>query len=252
MKKLILSSMFLPLLLSAANIFMAGDSTMCRYSAKRAPRTGWGMEMQQFCVPKVRVLNYAVSGTSSKSFRIPKDPQNAKRKYWDRMISRVKAGDFVIIQFGHNDAASGEKNLYRHAAADTDFQTNLKEFIKEVRAKKATPILCTPTVVLRVTKKGAIVNTKMLNKYVAAVKKVAAETKCDMVDLNGKALEELNKKGAKESEKFYMFLEPGKYENFPKGVKDRIHLRKEGANFYAKLFVEAAKEQKLPVSKLFK
>ncbi len=251
MKKLILSSMFLPLLLSAANIFMAGDSTMCRYSAKRAPRTGWGMEMQQFCIPKTKVFNHAVSGASTKSFRIPKD-QNAKRKYWDRMIARVKAGDFVIIQFGHNDAASGEKNLFRHADADTDFQTNLKEFIKEVRAKKATPVLCTPTVVLRVNKKGKIVNTKTLNKYVAATKKVAAETQCDLVDINGIALKKLNEKGAKDSQALYMFLPAGKYENFPKGLKDRIHLRKEGANFYADIFVEAAKSQNLPIAKLFK
>ena len=252
MKKIIFVSMLVPMLLGAANIFMAGDSTMCRYSAKRAPRTGWGMSMQDLCVPGTKVLNHAVSGSSSKSFRIPRDPEMTNRKYWDRMIAKVKAGDFVIIQFGHNDAAAGEKNLFRHADADTDFQTNLKEFIREVRAKKATPVLCTPTVVLRVNKKGAIVNTRTLKKYVDAVKKVAAETQCDLVDINAKALEELNKKGFEQSKSLYMFLPAGKYEAFPNGINDRIHLQKEGAKFYADIFVELAKSQNLPIAKLFK
>ena len=192
MKKLLLSLLALPLLASAANIHMAGDSTMATYPDKRAPLTGWGMKMQEKCVAGVKVYNRAQSGTSSKSFRTPEDQTQVKRFYWKRLMGSVKKGDFVIIQFGINDAAKG----YRYAAADSDFQENLKGFISEVRAKGATPVLCTQNMICRVNKKGKFINPARNTKYVEATKKVAAETNCALIDLNGEAFKKLNAMGA--------------------------------------------------------
>lgn len=254
MKKLLLFLLSLPMLASAVTIYMAGDSTMAKYVAKRAPSTGWGVMMQDKCIDGVKVVNRGISGASSKTYRTPRK-NIPKRRYWDNLIKQVKKGDYVIIQFGHNDATKGKGDTPRYAYtdADTEFQTNLKGFIDEVRAKGATPILCTPTVICRVHRKSkAIYNTQILNRYSDAVRKVAAETQCDLIDINSAALKKLNDMGVAEAEKLYMLLKPGEYENYPNGKKDRAHLNDKGAEFYASLFVELAKAQKLPIAELFK
>ena len=248
MKKLVLSLLALPLLASAANIHMAGDSTMANYPARRAPLTGWGMKMQEKCVEGVKVYNCAISGTSSKTFRTPQDATKVKFFFWDRLMKRVKKGDFVIIQFGINDAARG----YRHAAADTDFQTNLKGFIADVRAKGATPILCTQVFTCRVHKKGHLYIPTKNKKYIEAVKKVAAETNCPVIDLNGESFKKFKEMGVPAAEKLYMMDAAGRKDKKGNPVIDRTHLNADGADFYAALFVELAKAQKLPISKLFK
>ena len=248
MKKLLLSLLALPLLASAANIHMAGDSTMANYPAKCAPLTGWGMKMQDKCVEGVRVYNCAISGTSSKTFRTPEDQTKVKFFFWDRLLNRVKMGDFVIIQFGINDAARG----YRHADPKTDFQTNLKGFIADVRAKGATPVLCTQIVTCRVHKKGHIYIPTKNKMYIDAVKKVAAETNCPVIDLNGESFQRFKKMGVPAAEKLYMMDAAGRKDKNGNVVIDRTHLNAEGADFYAALFVELAKAQNLSIGKLLK
>ena len=248
MKKLLLSLLALPLLASGATIHLVGDSTMANYSAKRAPLTGWGMALQKYCADGVKVNNRAISGTSSKSFRTPKN-DNPKHKYWDNMIRRVKKGDFVVIQFGINDAS---KDPARHAAAGSDFQTNLKAFISEVRAKGATPVLCTQIVTCRVNKKGVVYNATKNKEYVAATLKVAKETGCEVVDLNTPSLKHFNKIGAAEAEKLYMMGAAGKKDKNGNISIDRTHLNAAGADYYAVLFAEIAKAQNLSIGKLLK
>ena len=95
MKKICAFLCALPLLAAAADLFLAGDSTMCDYDpAVRAPQMGWGTALASLVKPGVKVSNLAVGGKSSKSF--------LTEKRWDRILSSAKPGDFVIIQFGHN------------------------------------------------------------------------------------------------------------------------------------------------------
>ena len=243
MKKLLLSLLALPLLAFGATIHLVGDSTMANYPAKRAPLTGWGMALQKYCADGAKVNNRAISGTSSKSFR------THNKKFWDRMIKNVKAGDFVVIQFGINDAS---KDPARHAAAGSDFQTNLKAFISEVRAKGATPVLCTQIVTCRVNKKGVVYNATKSKEYVAATLKVAKETGCEVVDLNTPSLKHFNKIGAAEAEKLYMMGAAGKKDKNGNISIDRTHLNATGADYYAALFAEIAKAQNLSIGKLLK
>ena len=255
MKKLLLLMLAAPMMLCGARIFMAGDSTMARYPERRAPLTGWGMALPELCADGVKVSNFAVSGTSTKSFRTPKDPNNAKYKQWDKLISRVKPGDFVIIQFGINDAASGEKNAYRHTDPETSYKDNLKQFIAEVRAKKATPVLCTQTFIFKYSvRKKVLINDNKRAPYVKAAREVAKETNVDFVDLNAYAIETLNKIEDKSTipGKYYMTFGPDIHKNYPKGRKDTVHFNPEGAKFYAEAFVKLAKQQNLPIAKLFK
>ena len=80
---------------SAQTIFIAGDSTAATYSAKQTPMTGWGQVLQEFTKPGIKVQNRATCGRSTKSFR--------DEKRWERILRDLKPGDFVMIQFGHND-----------------------------------------------------------------------------------------------------------------------------------------------------
>ena len=240
----LLAAALLPLTVAAADIYMAGDSTMATYPAARAPLTGWGQALQTFCKPGVRVYNFARSGESSKSFL-----NNAKM--WPALIAAVKPGDFVIIQFGHNDAHKGEKNAYRHTEPDGEFQDNLKRMISEVRAKKATPVLMTQTAICRF-RDGKQFNRPVEKGYIAATRKVASKTGVEFIDFNAWHAAKLNALGQEEGLKLYLNLAPGESPNFPKGRKDDCHFRDTGAQFCAAGMVECAKRQKLSVAELFR
>ena len=240
MKKFCALFCSLPLLAAAADLYLAGDSTMCDYDpAKRAPQMGWGTALAALVKPGVKVANLAVGGKSSKSF--------LTEKRWDRVLNSAKPGDFVIIQFGHNDAHRGAKNLYRRTLPEDTFRLYLKIYIAEARANKLIPVLCTKTAICRF-KDGKIQDNGP--DYIAAVRQTAQETGCGFVDLNAFAHERLAAMGPAQAEKLYMCLGKGEYPLFPNGMNDRCHLRDAGAEFYAKGFVELARKQKLPVAEL--
>lgn len=242
MKKALLTAVFLPLLLCGADIYLAGDSTMCFYPAKRFPRLGWGMMMQSKCKPGTKVFNFAQGGRSSMSF--------ITEKRWEKIRKSAKKGDFVIIQFGHNDGHRGEKNLYRATDPQTTFKLYLKLYIAEARARGMIPILCTQTALCRFDKSGKAVNKR--DSYIIACREVAAETKCDLVDLNAYAHSRMNRMGKEKSALLHMIFAPGKYPAYPNGSKDACHLSQAGAEFYAAAFVELARKQNLKIAELFK
>ena len=245
MKKLLLSLLALPALLTAADIYMAGDSTMQEYDQKKyAPMEGWGAKMQKLCVPGVTVHNRARGGRSSKSF--------ITEKRWEKLLADAKKGDFVIIQFGINDNAAGDKNFYRHTDIDGTYKLYLKIYILEARARGVTPVLCTQTMFCSFNKAGKVYRNETIAKRVAACHEVARETGCAIIDLNEYALKKFAELGKDNSYKLYMTLKPGEFPNYPEGKNDTCHLRIGGAEFYANAFVELAKKQNLPIAKLFK
>ena len=244
MKKFFFTLFSLPLLLTAADIYMAGDSTMANYTKERYPMNGWGMSMQKFCVPGVKVHNRAVGGRSSKSF--------ITEKRWEKLLADAKKGDFVIIQFGINDNASGDKNFYRRTEADGTYKLYLQIYIAEARARGVTPVLCTQTLFCDFDKNGQVRANNAVAKRVAACREVAQLTGCDFIDLNTYAAEKFNALGKENSRLLYMYFAPGEFPNYPDGRKDTCHLRQSGAEFYAEAFVYLAKKQNLPVAKLFK
>ena len=120
----------------AADIFFAGDSTLHsrryldtrEYPAEERCLGSWCDELEHFLKPGVRIVNPAYSGTSTKSFR--------DEGRWAKLLKQVKPGDFVYIQFGHNDQ---KKDPRRYAAADGAYKENLRRFAEEVRAKGGKP-----------------------------------------------------------------------------------------------------------------
>ncbi len=240
MKKIILALAILPLFLGAADIILIGDSTMANYPAKRAPLTGWGMKLRPLCKKGVKVYNVARSGASARSYR---------EKLWEKAAARIKAGDFVLIQFGHNDRS---KKNDRYSDPDSTYQEYLLGFIKEVREKGATPVLLTATPVCRFDRKGKMYNGSVHHKYNEATRKVAETAGVELIDHNKLILAELGPKGQAAAEKYYMNLASGEFSNYPDGKKDNTHWRDTGAELIARLAVENAKAQKLKVAELFK
>ena len=107
-------------------IWLIGDSTVCNYSKSRYPQTGWGQMLPQYCKSDVKVDNHAVGGRSTKSF--------IAEKRWDKVMAGLKKGDFLMIQFGHNDQKKKKPKVY--APSDSLYQTLLKKYGLEKEWKK--------------------------------------------------------------------------------------------------------------------
>ena len=124
------------LLASSFTVHLMGDSTMAEKDLKGGtnPERGWGMMFQNFLDGDVRVANYAKNGLSTKSC--------IDKGIWDKVFAAVRPGDYVFIQFGHNDSKASDTT--RYAAPFGAYQDNLRRFIDGTREKGGTPVLLTP------------------------------------------------------------------------------------------------------------
>src|SRR5687768_3285277 len=137
MRKLLLPSMLLLMAFvvpekKKITIWLCGDSTMSIKEKKAYPETGWGMPFAYFWDSTVVVENLAKNGRSTGSFR--------NEGLWKKVFDSAVEGDYVFIQFGHNDEVSTKKTY----TTETEFRNNLKQYVSETRSKKAIPILLTP------------------------------------------------------------------------------------------------------------
>lgn len=137
MKKILswFACLFLVLALTSGSkittVFVIGDSTAAeKGNAKNNPERGWGMVLQGCFDDKIIVDNHAVNGRSSKSF--------IDEGRWQKVLDQLKPGDYVFIQFGHNDE---KPHADRHTDPGSTFDANLERFVKETRAKGGIPVL---------------------------------------------------------------------------------------------------------------
>ena len=187
---------------SFTTVHLMGDSTMAEKDLPKAgEERGWGMMLQNFLDPdQVQVINYAQNGRSTKSFR--------DLGLWDKVYGAVKPGDYVFIQFGHNDAK--ESDPARYAAAWGAYQDNLRYFIDGVREKGGIPVLLTP--VARRWFKEAGLDRNCHGDYPAAMKAVAAEKDVTLLDVTTPTLDWLESLGD-EASKAYFMISTGKDDN---------------------------------------
>ena len=228
--------------LAAADIHMAGDSTMMNYRGNVAPQQGWGQRMQELVKDGVTVKNRAIGGRSTKNFKA--------EGRWANLLREVKKGDFVIIQFGHNDGTKDKPE--RYTDPKTEYKENMKGFVEDVRRAGGIPVIATSIPFGIYLEDGKLKPAGFLDPYLKSAREVAAETECDLVDLYAYAERELNAAGEKKGTSLYLVLNPGDYPNYPEGKSDRCHICFRGALFYAKAFALLAKENKLPIAELFK
>ena len=221
-------------------IFLAGDSTMAQKLPEKRPETGWGeMLGEYFRVGKVIIDNRALNGRSTRTF--------ISEGRWQAIVDALRPGDYVFIQFGHNDESKEKTDRYTPPA---DYRTNLIKFVSEVRAKKATPVLLTPVMRRRFDKEGQLQDTH--GEYPDIVRSVAAEYKVALIDMHRSSAAVLAKYGAEESRKLFLQLKPGENLNYPKGIEDNTHFNPLGAKVMARLAADGIRELRLKLVRLMR
>jgi lysophospholipase L1-like esterase len=184
----------------------------------------------------VRVENHAKNGRSTRLF--------VEQGLWQGLLDALKEGDYVFIQFGHNDGAKDKPDRY---TPPEDYRANLVRFVKEVRERKATPVLFTPVMRRKFTPGGAFVDQHGV--YPGLVREVAAELKVPLIDMHRASERVLVRYGPEESRKLFLQLKPGENPNYPNGVDDNTHFNPRGAEEMAGLAVEGIREAKLGLAK---
>ena len=152
-------------------IFLAGDSTMSIKETKAYPETGWGMPFVQFWDSSVTIVNKAKNGRSTKTF--------ISEGLWQSILNEAKEGDYVFIQFGHNDESKDKAERY---SSPEQFKENLVRFIKESRDKKMVPVLLSPVTRRRFDSTGHIIETHV--PYSSLVEEVAKSQNAIFIDLD--------------------------------------------------------------------
>ena len=209
---------------SFTTVHLMGDSTMAEKDLPKAgEERGWGMMLQNFLNPEeVKVINYAQNGRSTKSF--------IDLGLWDKVYAAIQPGDYVFIQFGHNDAKADDPA--RYAAAFGAYQDNLRLFIDGVREKGGTPVLITP-VARRWFKEGGL-DRNCHTDYPAAMKAVASEKNVTLLDVTTPTLDWIEGLGD-EASKAYFMISTGK--------NDNTHLVPAGARKVTEIVCGLIKEQ---------
>ena len=227
-----------PSILAAHIIYMIGDSTMANKSEEKYPETGWGQAFAGLLNDSVIVDNRAMDGRSSKSF--------IEEGRWTSIYKKLQKGDYVIIQFGHND----EKVDTPRGTTIYDYKQNLRRFILETREKGAIPILLTPITRRTFTDDGRVINSH--GDYSRAVREVAKEEKVYFIDahrISEKLIIDLGKEASKE---LYLWIAPGQYAYYLHGKQDNTHFTVKGAHVIAKALAMEMKQKGLPLSRWFR
>ena len=232
-------------------IYMIGDSTMSNKPLEgNNQERGWGHVLGSFFTEDVRVENHAMNGRSSKSF--------IDEGRWETVVNKIRPGDYVFIQFGHNDEKPQPE---RHTDPGTTFDENLRKFVRETRAKGGIPVLfnsivrrnfgVNPDAVaaddIRPEKDEAVVEGDTLidthGKYLESPRNVAKEMDVCFIDLNQATKKLVESYGVEGSKKLFMWIPADTYAACPKGRQDNTHLNIYGARKVAALAAEAVQKQ---------
>lgn len=233
MKKIILGFFLTCTLMSAMpakkiKIWLCGDSTIAIKQTTSYPETGWGMPFVHFWDSTVQVNNLAKNGRSTKTF--------INENLWQQVLEGASEGDYVFIQFGHNDESVEKKERYTTPA---EFKANLTKFVKEARALKAIPILLTPVSRRKFDTTGKALETHQL--YSALTKEVALAENVLFIDLDSKSRDLYQQFGKENSTLLFLQLKPGEHPNYPDGKIDNTHFSELGARLIAQLVLKEVK-----------
>jgi lysophospholipase L1-like esterase len=215
-------------------VYLIGDSTIANKSISAYPETGWGMPFSIFFDSSVVVDNHAKNGRSTKSF--------LAENLWQPIYDDLKEGDYVFIQFGHNDESKDKGARY---ASPELYKRNLVKFISGTRSKKAIPVLLTP-VTRRKFIDGKIQETHA--EYSPLVREVAKQQNVAFIDLDEKSMELLQSFGEENSKLLFLHVQPGEHPNYPEGKVDNTHFSELGARKIAQIVLHEIKSQKLELA----
>lgn len=223
--------------ISATTIFLAGNSTVV--DQDREPWASWGQMIPSFFEAKnICIANYAESGEALNSFK------SAKRL--QKLLSLMKAGDYLFIEFGHND----QKQKGEGIGPFTSYKASLKYYISEVKKKGGIPVLVTSMNRRSFDSTGHITNT--LGDYPAAVRQTAAEENVALVDLNAMSKIMYEAWGPVNSVKAFVHYPANTFPGQDKKLEDNTHFNTYGAYEIARCIVQAIQDNKLPIAKYLK
>lgn len=241
-------------------IFTIGDSTMANKKLEgENPERGWGQMLSRYFTDDITVDNHAVNGRSSKSF--------IDEGRWDNVLSKIQKGDYVFIQFGHNDEKDDPK---RHTDPGTTFDANLRKFVEETRAKGGIPVLFNSIVRRKFGKSGADAvadaikqddirngidpkapkevieeGAKLIDThgaYLDSPANVAKELNVAFIDLNSLTHKLVEDLGPEKSKELYLWVQPKTVPALPDGREDNTHLNVHGASIVAEMAAKAVAE----------
>lgn len=241
-------------------IFTIGDSTMANKKLEgENPERGWGQMLSRYFTDDITIDNHAVNGRSSKSF--------IDEGRWDAVLSKIQKGDYVFIQFGHNDEKDDPN---RHTDPGTTFDANLKKFVEDTKAKGGIPVLFNSIVrrnfgkadgnaVANAIKQDDIRNgidpkapkdsieegatlIDTHGAYLISPKNVAKELNVTFIDLNSLTHKLVEGMGPQKSKELYLWVEPKTVPALPNGREDNTHLNVHGASVIAEMAVKAVTE----------
>ena len=203
-------------------IHLIGDSTCATKDlAGENPERGWGQMFEPLFDEGVEVLNHVLNGRSTKSFR--------DEGRWTEVLSDLREGDYLFIQFGHNDQKQHDPTRY---ASPEQYADNLRRYIRETRAKGARPVVLT-SVVRRHFTDGRLDDTH--GAYLDAARRVAAEERTPLIDAERLTREWVEGLGDEASRGCYMWVEAGTCPLWPDGREDNTHLNVRGARTVARM-----------------
>jgi lysophospholipase L1-like esterase len=203
-------------------VYLIGDSTAANKLPKAYPETGWGMPFAYFFDSTVVVDNRAKNGRSTRTF--------ISENLWQSVVDNLQEGDYVFIQFGHNDEVKEKVDRY---TSPQDFKKNLARFVTETRNKKAIPILLTPVSRRKFDKEGKVMETHP--EYSPLVREVAKELNTPLIDMDEKSKALYQQFGEENSKLLFLQLQPGEHPNYPEGKVDNTHFNELGARKIAQL-----------------
>jgi lysophospholipase L1-like esterase len=215
-------------------VYLIGDSTMSIKETKAYPETGWGMPFVYFFDSTVKVDNRAKNGRSTRTF--------IEEGLWKPVVENLAEGDYVFIQFGHNDEVETKKSY----TTKEQFTTNLIKYITETRAKRAFPVLLTPVARRKFDAAGKITGTH--DVYAQLVRDVAQQQNVPLIDLDKKGQALMQEMGVENSKYLFNHLQPGEHPNYPDGKIDDTHFSELGARKIAQIVLAEMKNLKLELA----
>lgn len=244
MKRLFLTIALCTLCLCAfgqkISLFVAGDSTVQAYDPEQTLMRGWAQELQQFFNDDLVVVNRGIGARSTGTF--------ISEGRWQKIIDDMKAGDWVFIQFGHNDTSP---NMQRYVAPD-QYKANLMNMANEVKAKGGHPVILT-SIVMRTFKDGVLVDERNhFAEYIQLARDAARDCGADLIDMSKLTTELVRSLGDEGSAFLYYHVKVGDHPKLTADKIDDTHLREAGATAYAKLVVDEIFRQKLPIAEYIK
>lgn len=210
-------------------ILWVGDSTVAFNGADTWPQTGIGQEFDRYCKRDYIILDYGKNGASSKSF------YDAGR--FEPAIAAMEEGDFLFIQFGHNDIKNKED---RHTEPYSTYQEYLMRYVNAAREHGVHPVIITPLSRRIFQEDGTIEATH--KDYPAAAKALGEREGIPVIDLTQKSSDLYERTGEPDSRKWFMYFPAGTYENYKEEKKDNTHLSCEGAVKMGGLIAEGLRE----------